>query len=160
MVDVTEYGARGDRTSNEQVAIQAAIDTCSQSGGGALIQGMPESPIENLTLQNVSLRVGTPIDYARRHKPKGSARSSPDDRDTLYARQHAYLTLAHVRGLTVDTVCLTMTERAFAQYERSVLSGHHLEDSVLRNIRRRPAGKEGQAPAIALHDCQRVQREP
>jgi hypothetical protein len=53
-----------------------------------------------------------------------------------------------------------MTERAFAQYERSVLSGHHLEDSVLRNIRRRPAGKEGQAPAIALHDCQRVQREP
>jgi hypothetical protein len=52
-----------------------------------------------------------------------------------------------------------MTERAFAQYERSVLSGHNLEDGVLRNIRRQPTGKRGQAPAVALHDCQRVHWE-
>ena len=50
-----------------------------------------------------------------------------------------------------------MTERTFAQYERSVLSGHHLEDGVLRNIHRWLAGKEERAPAVTLHECQRVQ---
>ena len=36
MFDVTTYGARGDRTGNQQGAIQAAIDACSQAGGGTV----------------------------------------------------------------------------------------------------------------------------
>ena len=70
-----------------------------------------------------------------------------------------FVPLSLVRALTVDNVRLTMTERAFAQYERSTLSGPKLEDGLLRNIHRRPAGERGQAPVVALHDCQRVQWE-
>ena len=30
------------------------------------------------------------------------------------------------------------------------------EDGVLRNVRCQPAGRDGQIPAVDLHDCQRV----
>ena len=35
----------------------------------------------------------------------------------------------------------------------------HLEDGLLRDVHRHPAGQEGRAPVVALHDCQRVQWE-
>jgi hypothetical protein len=127
-----------------------------QSSSGALIQGMPESPIENLTMRDVTIRIDDPQDYAQRRKPKGSARNSPDDRDTLYARQPSYLTLAHVHGLTLDNVRVLISEEDFARYERSAISGHHLADGVLRAIHRQPVGKEGQPPIVNLHDCQNI----
>ena len=41
------------------------------SGSGILIQGMPESPIDNLTLQNVSFRVDRADNYSTRWKATG-----------------------------------------------------------------------------------------
>jgi polygalacturonase len=131
-------------------------DVFIQSRDGLLIQGMSESPIENLTMQNIHMRVTDAVDYARRSKPKGSARSSPDDRDTCYARQPSYMALAHVQGLVLDNVSVRITEEDFSRYERSAVYGHALEDGVLRNVRRQPVGREGQIPVIDLHDCQRV----
>jgi hypothetical protein len=126
------------------------------SSGGALIQGMPSSPIENLTMQNITMRIAVPLDYANRRKPKGSARNTPDDRDTLYARKPSYLTLAHVLGLTVDNVRVLMSEDTFAAYERTAVGGYHLHNGVLRNVQREPAGDDGQIAIIDLHDCTNI----
>lgn len=124
---------------------------------GILIQGMPSSPIENLTMQNVVVRVENPQDYSSRTKSRGGKRSGPgDERDTLHARQPAYLTLAHVKGLVLDNIDVLMSEEDWAKYERSAVCGCELENGVLRNIRRQPAGKNEQVPAVALHNCRSV----
>jgi hypothetical protein len=128
-------------------------DLYIRTEGGALIQGMPESPIENLALHNISLRVDQPLGYSDRCKPKGSARSSPDARDTLYARQPAYVTLAHIQGLTVDGLRVLISPEAFQAYPRAALSGHELEDAVLRDILRQPAGSQDTISPIVLQHC-------
>jgi len=133
-------------------------DLTIRTSGGALIQGMPGSPIQNLALYNLSLRVEQPLDYSGRSKPKGSARISPDARDTIYARQPAYVTLAHVQGLTVDGLQVLTSPEAFQAYPRAAFSGHELEDAVLRHIRRQPAQVEAGPPVVALHNCRRVRQ--
>jgi polygalacturonase len=124
------------------------------TSGGILIQGMPASPIENLTIQNLTCRIEKPIDYSHRAKSRGGRRAGPgDERDTLYARQPAYVTLAHVKGLVLDNIAVLMSEEDWAKYERAAVCGCELEDGVLRNIRRQPAGEEGQIPAVLLENC-------
>ena len=36
MFDVREFGAKGDKQNNDQAAIKAAIEACSQAGGGTV----------------------------------------------------------------------------------------------------------------------------
>ena len=43
---------------------------------GILIQGMPESPIENLSLQNITMRVDWADNYEKRHKAVGGIRTT------------------------------------------------------------------------------------
>ena len=127
-----------------------------QSSSGVLIQGMPESSIENLTLQNVTLRAEQAVDYSKRHKAVGGTRTTKDERDTLYARLPSYITLAHINGLMLDNIRVLIGEDAFAQYERSAICGHELKDGTLRSIYRWPAGADGQLPVVALHNCRRM----
>jgi len=127
-----------------------------RSGAGILIQGMPESPIDNLSLQNVTLRVDSTVDWAKRHKAIGGRRTTSDERDTLYARKSSYVTLAHLKGLTLENVRVLIAEDAFHQYERSAVSIHETENGTIRNVYRSPAGEGGQLPIVALHNCQRM----
>jgi len=126
------------------------------SESGILIQGMPEGPIENLTMQNITLRVDRAADYAARHKPKGSRRTMPHASDTSYARLPSYVTLAHVRGVMLDNIRVLIAAPAFREHERSAIYGYDLEDGVLRSIFRQPGEAAGQQPVIALHDSRRM----
>jgi hypothetical protein len=128
-------------------------DLYIRTDGGALIQGMPESPIQNLALHNLSLRVDQPLDYSHRSKPKGSARISPDARDTIYARKPSYVTVAYVQGLVVDGLRVLLSEEAFQAFPRAAFSGHELGEAVLRGIRRQPAGNKDQLSSIILNNC-------
>ncbi len=123
------------------------------SGVGVLIQGMPESPIENLTLEDVAFRVYDPGDYSNRRKHVGGRRTTSDERDTLYARKPSYVTLAHVKGLTVKDLKVHISEGDFRKYERSAFHGNEMENCVIRNVFREPSGKGGVAPVVALHNC-------
>jgi len=125
-----------------------------RSGSGILIQGMPESQIENLTIQNVNFRADRADDYANRRKAIGGRRTTQDDRDTRYARLPAYVTLAHLNGLMLDNVRVLIAEGVFQQSERSAIWGHELENGTIRSVYRRPAGAGGQLPIIALYNCQ------
>jgi polygalacturonase len=124
-----------------------------QSGAGILLQGMPESPLENLSLTNITFRVCGPIDYSGRSKQIGGTRTTHDERDTLYARKPTYCALAHVRGLTVDNFRVLMADDDFAKYERSALDGTDLENCVIRNVFRQPAGAAAGAPVLSLRNC-------
>jgi len=128
------------------------INTCV----GSLIQGMPESPIENLTLQNITIRVDRAEDQSKRSKAIGGRRTTRDERDTKYARQPAYLILAHVKGLMLDNIRVLISDEAWQKYERSAVSGNELEQGTIRSAFRLPAGAGGRAPVIALQDCRQL----
>lgn len=124
-----------------------------RSDYGALIQGMPESPIENLTLRNITMRVERLADYTKRKKPVGGTRTTKDERDTLYARLPTYLAIAHVRGLTLDGLKLDIAPEVFAKAGYSAIAGRDLVGGVIRNVRRTPGPDAGKLPVVDLQDC-------
>ncbi len=123
------------------------------SGYGSLLQGMPESPIENLTLDTITIRADQAYDQSRRNKHIGGKRTYRDERDTLYTRRPSYLTLAHVRGLWMNNIRVAIAPEAFAQFERSAVSLHEINDAIVRGVFRSPAGAGGSLPVIALENC-------
>ena len=126
------------------------------SGSGILIQGMPESLIENLTIRDLNFRVERADSYDGRTKAVGGRRTTGDDRDVLYARQPSYVALAYVRNLMLDNVRVTIAADVFREYERSAVSGHGLQDGTIRGVSRSPAGGSGEMPVVALQACRSV----
>ncbi|MCX8036938.1 MAG: glycosyl hydrolase family 28 protein [Candidatus Sumerlaeia bacterium] len=123
------------------------------SGYGSLLQGMPESPLENLTLDSITIRVDQAYDQSRRNKHVGGNRTYKDERDTLYTRRPSYLTLAHVRGLWMNNIRVAVAPEAFAKFERSAVSLHEISDATVRGVFRSPAGAGRSLPVIALENC-------
>lgn len=126
------------------------------SDNGILLQGMAESPLENVAIENISLRVDRGFDYAQRRKRGGGKANAQDDRLTRYAREESYLTIAHARGLSVDGIRLLVDRSTFDAFPRSALSVHEADEGTLRNVARTPPGKEGAQPVIRLHNCREM----
>lgn len=131
-------------------------DVQIHSDNGVLLQGMPESPLENVSLRHVTIRVDRGFDYSHRMKHGGGKSNANDDRRTRYARQPSYLTVAHVDGLLVDDVRLLAAADVFARHPRAALSIHESKSGTIRSIRREPAGIEGGEPVIRLHNCREM----
>ena len=117
------------------------------SGSGALLQGMPESHLENVTLSDVTFRVGHEVDFSTRKKQLGGARTAKgDERDTLYIRKPAYISMAHVDGLTVRNVTVAQQGEA-AKLDMSALYLHDVTDCDITAVRHTSTG-EIKAPVI------------
>ncbi len=124
------------------------------SDNGILMQGMTAGRIENVSLRNITLRVDRATDYAKRKKHVGGKTEPTEDRrETIYARQSSYVTLANVEGLMVDGLRVLIPDEAFAQYPRSALSLHSVSKTTLRDIRREPAGTNTNVPVVMMEDC-------
>lgn len=121
-----------------------------QSGCGALIQGMPERPIENLTLSNIDFQVHEPQDWAHRRKHIGGRRTLSNQRDTESARLPGWFVVAHAKGLTVDGLRVTMSDEDFRKYPRSALIAAGVESPHIRNVTRKPQGAQNDPPAVSL----------
>lgn len=104
------------------------------SGSGILIQGMPERPIENLTIQNITLRADWLDEYTNRKKAVGGSRTTRDERDTRFAREAAYMAIAYVRGLTVDHFRVVIDPAVFEAEERSAFYGHEIDEFKLNGL--------------------------
>ena len=126
------------------------------SGSGVLVQGMPERPIQRLRFRDVRLRVPRADDYASRSKPVGGRRTTRDERDTLFAREPSYFTVAHVRELAVENLRVEIEPAAFRQFDRSAFCGRHLDGAKLVNLRRSPEPQERGRPIVDLKDCRQV----
>jgi polygalacturonase len=127
-----------------------------RTGSGILLQGMPESPLEDLTLRNITLRVDKPDAYAKRSKPVGGRRTTKDERDTCFARLPSYAAVAHVKNLTVDNFRVEIADEAFKQYDRSALAGRRIEGGTVRGVTRQPGPQPAGQPVVDLQDCRQV----
>jgi hypothetical protein len=127
-----------------------------RSGSGILIQGMPESLIENLTLRNVRFNVTAPDDYAKRSKPVGGRRTTRDERDTLFARLPTYAAIAYVRGLTLENVIVAASDEAARGADRSAVALRQVQGAALTNVGRTPEPWPGAQPAVDVQDCRDV----
>jgi polygalacturonase len=124
------------------------------SDNSILIQGMTAGKIENVSLRNVTMRVDRAADYAKRKKHVGGKTEPTEDRrETIYARQPSYVTLANIDGLTVDGLRVLIPDEVFAKYGRSALSLHNVSKASLNDIRREPAGANSSAPVVMVEDC-------
>ena len=82
------------------------------SDNGILIQGMTAGRIENVSLRNITMRIDRAADYAKRKKHVGGkVEATEDRRETIYARQPSYVTLANIDGLTVDGLRVLIPDR-------------------------------------------------
>jgi hypothetical protein len=124
------------------------------SDSSILIQGMTAGRIENVSLRNVTLRVDRAADYAKRKKHVGGKTEPTEDRrETIYARQPSYVTLANIDGLTVSGLRVLIPDEVFAQYHRAALSLHHVSKATLSDIRREPGGTNSSVPVVIMEDC-------
>ncbi len=123
------------------------------SDNGILVQGMPESQIENATFENISIRVDKPFDYSLRTKHTGGKSNPKDARRTIYARKPSYFTLAYTNGLTIDNLRVLVKDDVLAQYPRSAASLNECTNGVLRTIFRTANAAAKDEPVIAMHNC-------
>ena len=96
-------------------------------GAGLLLQGMPESLLQNVTVKNIVLDVKDAQDYAKRSKPVGGRRTTRDARDTQYARAATWAAVANVKGLVVDGFHVNVSEEDFKRFPRTAISLFNVE---------------------------------
>ena len=126
------------------------------SDNGVLIQGMEKSLIQNLALRDVLFRVNRAFDYAEKEKHAGGQSNPDDDRITVFARKPAYLTLAHVDGLSLDNVRVVMAEGVQEAVNRSAIYLENVHDATLHAIQRRSTSKSSDAAVIQARDCRNL----
>lgn len=127
-----------------------------RTGTGLLFQGMPESPIENLSLRNVTLRVEKADDYAKRKKPVGGRRTTKDERDTCFARLPSYAAFANIRNLAIDGLTVEVSADAAKAFDRSAATFRNVDGATLKAVGWAKPPAAGQAPALDIQDCKNV----
>jgi len=127
-------------------------------GAGLLLQGMPESLLENISLRNITFDVKTPEDYAKRKKPVGGTRTTHDDRDIKFARMPTYAAMANITNLTVDGLHINLSEADFNQFPRSALALSAVHGAQVSGVTRIPAF--GNPAVVEQTDCKQVRITP
>jgi polygalacturonase len=127
-----------------------------QSDRGILIQAMPQSPIENLTLRNISFRVTRAIDFSKRTKATGGGNTYRDENTDRIVRQPAYIALAYINGLAVDDVRVLIDSEVFKTCAYSALGVFESKNAVISNVQREPGGMAGAQPVATLENCEQV----
>lgn len=108
-------------------------------GSGCLFQGMPDHPIENLLLHNISYRVGIETDFSIRKKAVGGSRTSKDDgRDFTFIQKPAYASFAHIKDLFISDFKLFVSEDISKKYPRHAIYGYNVHGGNLSNILLKP----------------------
>ncbi|MEM1042216.1 MAG: glycosyl hydrolase family 28 protein [Bacteroidota bacterium] len=75
--------------------------------GNVLIAGRADAPIEDLTLDGVTLRIADPVPLGGLRKPGGKRGLDPTPGSVDLAPVEAHLTLGHIDGLTLRDVTIT-----------------------------------------------------
>ena len=124
------------------------------SDNGILVQGMSKGRVENLVMNNINFRVDRGFDYSARKKHVGGRTSETEDRRrTIFAQKPSYVTLANIKGLTVDGLRVFVPDAVFARYNRSALSLHQVDEAAVSGIHRSATGAGSRMPVVMMENC-------
>ncbi len=118
-----------------------------------LIQGLPESPIENLTFENITIRIDKPLDFSQFQKHIGGSRTTHGIQDTLYARHNSYFTFANIHGLTLSDIKLFWYDQPSIRYDRLSLCLNHVDRFHLEKINSGDIIRDTKTPVYLLNEC-------
>jgi hypothetical protein len=107
-IDLREYGAKGDGETLETTAIQKAIDTCAEAGGGQVF-----FPAGRYLSGTVHLRTGVTLQLA------------------AGARLIGTMNLAHYTQPKVPAI---MPEAKWGKWHRGLIVGENVEDSAITGM--------------------------
>ncbi len=123
------------------------------SDNSLLIQGMLESPVENLSLRNITFRVNDAFDFFQRKKRAGGRSNPKDARITKFIRQPAYLSLAHIDGLVLDNLRVLVNQPVATKFPRSAVALFESKNALLRNVQILPTTH---SPILQLNNAEQV----
>ena len=126
-------------------------DIVIHSQGRVLMAGMPDQPLESISLRNVLFRVTGFEEIAKTNKPRGG-RAQPVTRETNYGPAPAAMAFANIRGLELDGVRVTW-DAPEPMPDRHAIYASGVERLLIRGFRGRPAGS---LAAIGLDRTQDV----
>jgi uncharacterized protein YjbI with pentapeptide repeats len=122
--------------------------------GNCLIQGAKDKPLEDITLQNVRMRVRSRVDFSGRTKPRGT-RTLKEKAPNDYADVPANFTFAHIKGLTLENLSIR-DEVESTTHERHAIWGLDLEDVTLSGLSLRQAALNERLALLLLTDSKNV----
>jgi hypothetical protein len=128
--------------------------TIETQNGNCLIQGAKDKPLEDITLQNVRLRVLSRVGFSGRTKPRGT-RTLKERAPNDYADVPAHFTFAHIKGLTLENLFIR-DEVESTTHERHAIWGLDLEDVTLSSLSPRQAALNERLALLLLKNSKNV----
>lgn len=92
-----------------------------ESEMGALFQGLPERRLKNISLSHITFRVPALRDFSGRKKAITGTRTLRDQQDFIYIRKPAYLGFAHIDGLHLDDINVSVDAADAESCEKSAV---------------------------------------
>jgi hypothetical protein len=130
-------------------------DLVIHTRGRALVGGMPDHPLENISFRNIFMRVAgfVPVEGVR--KTRGSANVLATGRETDYAEVPAAFIFANVRNLELQGVRVAW-DSADAAPERHAIYAAHVDGLRISDFTGRQAVPGGKLAAIGLDSVRNV----
>ncbi len=105
-----------------------------QTDGNILVAGQPESPIEDIVFDNISMTLIGCSDMTQHfQKPRGNKTLVPIPGLVDYCKVPAQATFAHIRGLTLRDFTVRLAKKV-PVCDREAIWMKDVEDAVLENI--------------------------
>jgi len=125
------------------------------TGGHCLFGGLPNKPIEDLTFDNIRMRIVASRDITVSRKPRGVRNLPAPPPGTDYASVPAHFTFANVKGLSISDFEVHV-ENPIQPLERHTLWGINLEDVIIDGLRGKLAVLNGKLATLNLKNCSNV----
>ncbi len=128
------------------ISIDTGIDNC-------LIQGTSDHPLENITFDNVRMKILSSADHSKRKKSGGSRDVIPSSVD--YSYMPAHFTFAHINGLTIRNLYFNDNTRN-SYRERHAIGLINTSHVSVRGLNGTQIVQDGKQSSIYLKDSKDV----
>ena len=128
--------------------------TINTADGNCLFAGMPEQKIENVTLDNVRMRVFHRTDLSGRHKPRGT-RKLKNIAVNDYAHISSHFTFAYINGLNIRNLFI-QDDTPDNQFERYAIWANDVDNVVIEGFQQRQAVRNTGMSVFKLRNARDV----